>query len=92
MDIFLYITISIICYLIFLLVLKNLGIWRKIKNNNCNNCCPCDKKEPLERIRRKNWDHFVNYITFQIYDFKRYKCIECAWEGRRWDKKFKSKF
>ena len=29
-----------------------------------------DKREPLERIRRKNWDYFVNYITFQIYDFK----------------------
>ena len=91
MDIFLYITIAIISYLILLLSLKNLNIWRKKQCNNCNNCCPeCD--EPLERVKRINLDYFINYITFQIYDFKRYRCNDCAWEGRRWDKQFKSKF
>ena len=88
MDIFLYITISII-YLIFLLVLKNLVFGEKYKITIV--IIAPGTREPLERIRRKNWDYFVNYITFQIYDLKDISVLN-VWEGRRWDKKFKSKF
>ena len=91
MDVFLYISLALILYVLLLITLKKLNFWRKEKCNNCTNCCP-ECKEPLERVRRTNIDYFINYITFQIFDFKRYRCIYCAWEGRRWEKAFNGKF
>jgi len=91
MDIFLYISVGIICYVLLIILFKKLSFWRKKKCNNCKNCCP-DCSEPLERRRRTRLDYIVNYITFQLYDYKRYKCINCAWEGRRWEKPFNGKF
>lgn len=71
--------------------MRGLGFWRKIRNDNCANCCP-SCSEPLERIRRKKQDYTINYLSFQIFDFKRYKCLNCEWEGRRWEKPFSGKF
>ena len=87
MDDFLAIAIGIVSYIFILVILRKMNIWKKVQCNNCNNCCP-DCKEPLERIRRKRTDYMVNYFTFQIFDFKRYKCIHCAWEGRKWERPF----
>ena len=91
MDIFLYVSVGIIVYVLIIILLRKLDYWSKKKCNNCNNCCPyC--KDPLERIRRNRLDYFVNYMTFQLFDFKRYKCINCTWEGRRWEKRFSGEF
>ncbi len=92
MDIFLFISLALISYVLILILLKNLNFWKKKENKNYNNCCPCELEKPLERIRRNKLDYLINYITFQLYDFKRYRCTECALECRRWDKPFKGKF
>ena len=90
-DLFLQFTIVFVAYVLLLIILKKLGVWKKKQCNNCNNCCPgC--QEPLERIRRKRIDRFANYLTFQIFEFKRYKCTNCEWEGKRWSLPFSGKF
>ena len=90
-DGFLYVSLALILYALLLFLLRKIGVWRKITSDNCSNACPgC--KSPLERIRRKKIDYFINYLTFQIFDFKRYKCLNCFWEGRRWEKAFSGRF
>jgi len=90
-DIFLQIALGLISYILLLFILKRLNIWKKKQCNNCNNCCPTCK-EPLERIRRYRIDYFINYLTFQMFDFKKYQCVNCAWKGRRWERSFSGKF
>ena len=90
-DIFLYISFGLISYVIILLISKKLGLWRKIQCEGYTNCCPhCN--EPVERIKRNQADYITNYLTFQIFGFKRYKCLHCGWEGRRWEQPFSGKF
>jgi uncharacterized protein with PIN domain len=89
MDEFLFIFIIIIAYIILLFTLKKLDIGKKEICENCNNCCP-DCKAALNRIRRIKKDKITHYITFKIFDSKRYLCNECGWEGLRWEDKFKS--
>ena len=91
LDMFLQISLGIILYVLLLLISKKMNIWKKKECANCNNCCP-DCQEPLERIRRKKIDHLINYFTFQIFDFKKYQCVNCAWKGRRWERPFSGKF
>ena len=91
MDKFLAISIGLVSYIIILLLLRKMNIWKKKECNNCNNCCP-DCEEPLERTKRKNIDHLINYLTFQMFDFKKYQCVNCAWKGRRWERAFSGKF
>lgn len=77
----------LIFYFITLCFVKKIGIKQKIVSENCSNCCPkCYKS--LERIRRKSFDHFINLLTFQMFDFKRYNCNDCDWQGLRWENKF----
>ena len=91
LDYFLYIAIGLIFYLIILIILKAFNVWKKIECDKCSNCCPCCSK-PLERIKRLKKDYVANYLTFQLFDFKRYKCMDCAWEGRRWERPFAGRF
>ena len=91
LDLFLQISIGLIFYITLLFILKTLNIWKKKTCSNCNNCCP-DCQEPLERIKRGKIDHIINYLTFQIFDFKKYQCLNCAWKGRRWERSFSGKF
>jgi uncharacterized protein with PIN domain len=49
------------------------------------NCPSCDGK--LTRKKRDAGDYFVIAATFGILPFKRYKCIQCGWEGLRWRKR-----
>ena len=91
MDKFLAISIGFIAYITILLLLRKMNIWKKKECNNFNNCCP-DCQEPLERIKRASVDHLKNYLTFQIFDFKKYQCGNCAWKGIRWERPFSNKF
>ncbi|MBC8265787.1 MAG: hypothetical protein H8E84_02365 [Flavobacteriales bacterium] len=43
----------------------------------------------MERIKRKRRDYLLNHCTFHIFDFKRYRCMECGWEGLRWEKQLR---
>ena len=73
-----------------LFLARKIEVGKKKKCKNCNNCCP-DCTSPLNRIQRKKTDHFLHYITFQIFDFKRYICNDCGWEGLRWEERFSLK-
>ena len=88
MDIFLFTFIIVIFYILILFLCKYFNLGRKKACNNCNNCCP-DCSSSLNRIKRINLDKIVNYITFRIFDYKRYFCSECGWEGLKWEDNFK---
>lgn len=80
----------IIFYIIILLVAKFLGVGEKKTTKECLNACPkCISA--LDRIERKITDKFINHLTFKIFNYKRYKCISCGWQGLRWEREFKSK-
>lgn len=77
----------LVLYVVALFILRDSGYKEKIVCDHCVNCCP-NCKEPLERVRRRNVDKLVNFLTFQMFGFKRYKCENCDWNGLRWEKKY----
>ena len=87
-DIFLWVFIFIIIYVILLFILKSMGFGHKKTNKNCTNCCP-DCKNAMERIKRLKGDYLLNHFTFHIFNYKRYRCMDCGWEGLRWEKQFR---
>ena len=70
-----------------LFIIKKIAWGKKQSCQNCNNCCP-DCQQALNRVERKSSDHFLYHITFQIFDFRRYICSNCGWEGLRWEESF----
>ena len=88
MDRFLMLFIILLAYILFLFIIRYLGIGSKKQCIDCNNCCP-DCNLALNRIRRLNRDKILHHITLRIFDAKRYICNECGWEGLRWEKKYK---
>ena len=34
-------------------------------------------------------DHLINYMTLHVFQFKKYRCINCNWNGRKWEESFK---
>ena len=87
MDKFLLSFIIVLLYVVLLFIIRYLLIGSKIKCTQCNNCCP-DCSLALNRIKRLTTDKILNYLTFRIFDSKRYACNECGWEGLRWEKKY----
>ena len=85
-----FIKIFSICllYVLLLFVLRICGVGKKIVSDNCNNSCP-DCLSPLKRIKRHKADKLLYHLTLRIFNFKRYKCDECAWQGIKWEDKFK---
>ena len=90
MDIFLYISVGLITYLLLIILFRRFGVWHKETCEYCSNCCP-DCRNALERVKRKKIDYIKNYLSFQVFDFKRYRCVNCAWEGLRWERSFSIK-
>ena len=91
MDVFALIFIGLIIYILILVLIRKLEYGKRIRSSNYNNCCPsCG--EPLNRIRRYNRDHIAEYISFKIFNLKRYKCSKCGWQGLRWEDKFKRRY
>jgi len=86
-DPFLKIIIVLFLYYITLWILRIFNIGRKKSCEHCNNCCP-DCTNPLHRIKRTYNDKLFIYFTFMIFNFRRYACNECGWEGLRWEKNF----
>ena len=90
-DNFLILLFLILLYTIVLFFIKKFNIGKKITCKNCTNCCPkCNK--PLTRIRRNLKDHLLIYLTFKLFDLKRYKCHACSWKGLRWENKFEGSY
>ena len=85
MDTFLLIFVSLIFYVVLLFMLRYRGFLEKKSCESCLNCCP-DCKNAMVRIKRNRRDYLVNHFTFHIFNFKRYKCKECSFEGLRWEK------
>ena len=48
-------------------------------------CPQCGNK--LTRKKRVTGDYIVIILTLGVLPFKRYKCIQCGWEGLRWRKR-----
>ena len=80
--------IIVLSYVLFLFILRYYRIGSKKNCINCNNCCP-DCGLALSRIKRIYTDRILHYITFRIFEFKRYICNQCGWEGLRWENKYK---
>ena len=82
-----YILLSLMfIYLLILIVMIKLGWGKKLKCNNCINCCPnCypEVKIPLTRINRNKYDKIFNHITLRLFKFKKYECNHCHWQGLR---------
>ena len=88
MDSFLLIFLILIAYVILLFVMKFTGFGEKETCEFCLNCCP-DCKSAMERVKRSSGNYFLNHLTFHIFNYKRYRCTECGWEGLRWEKQLK---
>ena len=89
MDGSLIVFIIIVSYIVLLFILRYLEIGAKKKSSTWSNCCP-DCSLLLNRVQRLYKDKIVYNITFRIFEYKRYRCNDCGWEGLRWDKKYKS--
>ena len=88
MDSFLLIFLVLIAYVVFLFLMKFTGVWEKETSETCLNSCP-DCKCAMERIKRLGGDYFLNHLTFHIFTYKRYRCMDCGWVGLRWEKQLK---
>ena len=90
MDNFLLVFIIILLYILFLFIIQHIGIGSKKRGSNSNNSCP-DCKSTLNRIKRIFKDKIIYYLTLVMFDWRRYNCDKCGWEGLRWTKQFKFK-
>lgn len=90
MDNFLLLFIIILLYVLFLFIIQNLGFKSKKRGSNSNNCCP-DCSSSLNRIKRIYKDKIIYYLTLGMFDWRRYICDKCGWEGLRWAKDYRFK-
>jgi len=90
MDTFLLLFIIILLYVLFLFILQNLGFKSKKRGSNSNNCCP-DCSSNLNRVKRIYKDKIIYYLTLGMFDWRRYICDKCGWEGIRWAKEYRFK-
>ena len=63
------------------LVIISLRLFKVMEKNDCPQC-----GGKLTRKKRNAGDHVVIAFTLGLLPFKRYKCIQCGWEGLRWRK------
>jgi len=67
-----------------------LGFGSKVRGKNSNNCCP-DCNSALDRAKRVFNDKILYYLTLGMFDWRRYFCNKCGWEGLRWAKDYRFK-
>ena len=70
-----------ISYLVILLVIRKLRLWEIKKINGKTRCPKCENN--IDRGARKNRDKILKYLTLFLFDFKRYSCFSCLWQGLR---------
>jgi len=87
-DPFLKLFIALLLYMVVLFFIRTMNFGRKKICENCNNCCP-DCTSALNRIKRSVFDRLSYHLTFRVFDFKRYVCNDCGWEGLRWEDKYR---
>jgi len=64
-----------------LLLVVFLRLLRIMEKNHCPKC-----EGKLIRKKRNAGDYIIITFTFGLLPFKRYKCLQCGWEGLRWRK------
>ena len=70
-----------ISYLVILLVIRKLRLLEIKKINGKARCPKCENN--IDRGARKNRDKILKYLTLFLFDFKRYSCLCCLWQGLR---------
>ena len=90
MDNFLLVFIIILLYIFFLFLTQRIGFGSKKRGTNSNNCCP-DCRSNLKRVKRFFKDKIIYYLTLGMFDWRRYNCDKCGWEGLRWTKRYELK-
>lgn len=65
-----------------ILLLVFLRFFRVMEKNTCPDC-----ESRLTRKKRNTGDYIIIIATLGILPFKRYKCLQCGWEGLRWRRK-----
>ena len=90
MDHFLLVFIIILLYVLLLFILQYFGFKSKKRGSNSNNCCP-DCSSNLNRVKRIYKDKIIYYLTLGMFDWRRYICDKCGWEGIRWAKEYRFK-
>ena len=69
-------------YLLALFIIKKKKFF-KVDKTQTNRLCPkC--KNSIKRRERTIQDKILTSLTFYIFNWKRYNCFSCKWEGIRW--------
>ena len=72
-----------IIYITIILVIKIFGIGKHKKNiNNKVKCPKCENN--VKRISSNSLDKLYTNLSFKLFEFKRFTCFSCYWEGRLW--------
>jgi len=82
MDSYLLIFLILIAYVVLLFMMKFTGWGKKETSETFLNSCP-DCKCAMERIKRYRGDYLLNLLTFHIFNYKRYRCMDCGLERLR---------
>ena len=73
-------TLLILSYVFILIFLRFKYYKSRLKSKNCINCCPkC--KYPLQRLKTNIKIKLLNFITLNIFQFLRFYCKNCNWNG-----------
>ncbi len=73
-------TFLAIIYLFTLVFLRIKLFKSRIISNECINCCPkC--YNPLERLKSNFYNKLINFLTLDIFQFLRFYCNKCKWNG-----------
>ena len=73
-------TLVILCYILILIILRFKHYKSRIKFKTCINSCPkC--KYPLEKLKTNINIKLLNLITLNIFQFLRFYCKKCNWNG-----------
>ena len=75
-------------YIIVLITIKQFKLLT-LKSEKGKYICPkCN--EILKRIEKESMDKTLNYLTLFLFEWKRYSCFSCGWEGSSsWMYRFK---
>ena len=69
-------------YLLALFIIKQKKLFKSDSNQSHINCPTCKNK--MKRIERTHQDKILTSLTLYMFDWKRYDCFSCKWEGIRW--------
>jgi uncharacterized protein with PIN domain len=73
-------TLSIVViYVIVLMTIKQFKLFTLKREKGKCICPKCN--ETLKRIEKESMDKTLNYLTLFLFEWKRYSCFSCGWEG-----------